>query len=141
MSTIRWRVHFTSPPEEVYRYLATSDGRRRFWASSAEEEGGQVRFRFMDGTMLESRITVAAPPREFGLTYFGGSVVSFRLDPDGNGGTDLLLTEEGVPDADLDDNRPGWVSVLLNLKAAVELGGDLRNGDPERSWDRGYVDV
>jgi hypothetical protein len=34
----------------------------------------------------------------------------------------------------------GWVSVLLALKAAADFGIDLRNHDPARTWNKGYVD-
>lgn len=141
MHTITWRLHLRSSPSRVYDFLATDEGRRRFWASSAEEADGEIEFRFSNGTQLRSRIIVSEPSSEFGLGYFDGSRVLFRLMEDGSGGTDLTLTEEGVTDANLLENLPGWVSLLLNLKAAVDHGIDLRNQDPERTWERGYVDV
>lgn len=141
MHTITWRLHLGSSPAEAYDLLATGEGRRRFWASSAEETEGEIEFRFSNGARLESRITVAEPPHRFGLTYFDESLVLFRLTDDGAGGTDLTLTEEGVSDANLLENLPGWVTLLLNLKAALDHGIDLRNHDPERTWERGYVDV
>lgn len=63
------------------------------------------------------------------------------LQPDGQGGTDLQLTETGVPESETLENLPGWVSVLLALKAAVDFGVDLRNHHPARQWEQGYVDV
>jgi hypothetical protein len=33
------------------------------------------------------------------------------------------------------------VSLLLMLKAAVDYRVDLRNRDPARTWEQGYVDV
>ena len=62
------------------------------------------------------------------------------LEDDGAGGTDLTLTDEGVPEADHAEVLAGWVSVLMALKAAVDFGVDLRNHDPARSWDQGYAD-
>jgi len=35
---------------------------------------------------------------------------------------------------------PGWVSVLMAMKAAVDFGVDLRNHDPKRSWQQGFAD-
>jgi predicted nucleic acid-binding Zn ribbon protein len=32
------------------------------------------------------------------------------------------------------------VSVLMALKAAVDFSVDLRNHDPDRTWDHGYVE-
>lgn len=141
MHTITWRLHLRSSPSQVYEVLATDEGRRRFWANTAQEAKGEIDFRFSDGTRLKSRIIVAEPPSKFGVTYFDGSRALFRLTDDRSGGTDLTLTEEGVPDVNLQENLAGWVSLLLNLKAAVDHGIDLRNQDPERTWERKYVDV
>jgi hypothetical protein len=67
--------------------------------------------------------------------------VEFDLTPDGRGGTDLSLTESGVSEMEVMENLPGWVRVLMSLKAAVDFGVDLRNREPERQWEQGYVDV
>jgi uncharacterized protein YndB with AHSA1/START domain len=140
--TIRWRVHFDSPPERVYGMLATAAGRRRFWAVSAPDRaGGTIEFHFHNGATLASRVLESVPPSRFRITYFDESVVTFELMADGAGGTDLLLTEAGVTATARGDNHAGWVSVLLALKAAADHDIDLRNHDPHRTWDRGYVDV
>ena len=44
-------------------------------------------------------------------------------------------------DAVLLSLRVGVVSVLLALKAAADFSVDLRNRDPGRRWEDGYVDV
>lgn len=139
--TIRWQVHLRSPPEVVYRMLATAEGRARFWAKSAEEADGVIRFLFSNGQQLESEVRQKSSPACFQLTYFGGSVVTFELQVDGSGGTDLTLTEAGAPPEEYEQNRAGWVSVLLMLKAAVDCQVDLRNHDPARTWEQSYVDV
>lgn len=139
--TIRWKLHLGAPPTRVYQALATAEGRERFWAASAPERDGTILFRFANGQVVESRILESAPPARFVLTYFGGSRVEFDLAPDGQGGTDLSLTESGVPESEVKENLPGWVSVLMSLKAAVDFGVDLRNRDPARQWQQGYVDV
>ena len=36
---------------------------------------------------------------------------------------------------------PSENEVRLALKAAVDFSIDLRNQDPDRSWENGYVDV
>jgi uncharacterized protein YndB with AHSA1/START domain len=139
--TIRWKVHLRAPPNRVHQILATAEGRERFWAATAAERDGTIVFRFANGQVVGSRILESAPPRRFALTYFGGSLVEFDLAPDGRGGTDLSLTESGVSEMEVMENLPGWVSVLMSLKAAVDFGVDLRNRDPERQWAQGYVDV
>lgn len=138
---ILWRIHFRSAPEAVFRTLVSAEGRARFWAISADEDRGTIHFRFANGQQLESRVREEVPFTRYQLTYFGGSVVTFELHPDGRDGTDLTLTEEGVPPVEEEQNRAGWISVLLLLKAAVDFGVDLRSHDPVRTWDRGFVDA
>lgn len=141
-SPIRWRIRLRTAPEAVFAALDQPDGRRRFWAESAEESvPGSIEFRFTDGQICRSRVLERVPPHRFSITYFKGSVASFTLEPDGLGGTDLQLTEHGVPRESWSDNHAGWVSVLLALKAAVDFGVDLRNHDPRFGWTAGYVDV
>lgn len=136
---IRWRIRLSSPPGEVYALLATPAGRARFWAESAEERGGEIHFRFPDGTELAAEILESIPGRRYALRYFGGSRVTLHLEAAG-GGTILTLEEPEPPATEAPANRAGWVSVLLNLKAVADHGVDLRNHDPALSWDRGFVD-
>lgn len=121
--------------------LASPAGRKRFWAASAEEVDGVIAFQFTNGQALACRILERNPPGRFALSYFGDSRVVFDLTPDGQGGTDLELTETAVPAGEVLENLPGWVSVLLGLKAAVDFGVDLRNHHPTRQWEQGYIDV
>lgn len=137
---IRWRLHLTSPPERVYAMLATDVGRARFWAESAVERDGAIDFNFPNGLTWRAAILVADPPRCYQVRYFAGSTTTFDLAPDGRGGTDLTLTDAHVPAADWQETYAGWLSVLLTLKAAVVHDIDLRNHDPNRTWDTGYVD-
>ena len=138
---IRWRIRLRSTPEDVFALLSTAEGRRRFWAESAEQHGSRIAFRFRSGEQWDAALLENAPPSRFRVSYLDGSTVSFVLVPDGAGGTDLELTETGVSRANWSDNHAGWVTVLLALKAAADHGIDLRNGDPQRSWAHGYVDV
>jgi uncharacterized protein YndB with AHSA1/START domain len=138
---VTWRLHLRAAPAAVYELLATGHGRRRFWAESAEDRpGGTIEFRFSNGARLQAQVFERDPPRRFAVGYFGGSCATFECADDGAGGTDLTLTETGVAPAEWEENRAGWVSVLLALKAAADFGVDLRNHDPTRSWDAGFVD-
>jgi uncharacterized protein YndB with AHSA1/START domain len=137
---IRWRLHLASPPEVVYRALATDEGRARFWAESAIERSGAIDFVFPNGLTWRGEVLAADPPSRYSVRYFGGSRTTFELAPAGDGGTDLTLTDEDVPSGAWQETHAGWLSVLLALKAAVDFGVDLRNHDRERTWDQGYVD-
>ncbi len=137
--TIHWKVHFTSPREQVFDALATDSGRASFWAESAPEENGQIAFNFVDHPPVSGRILENTPPSRFSVEYFG-AVVEFSLHTDGSGGTDLMLVSTGVPKHNRVEVIAGWVSVLMAMKAAVDYGIDLRNHDASRSWGRGYAD-
>jgi hypothetical protein len=131
---IRWRLHLAAAPEAVLALLATDEGRAGFWAESAAERDGAVEFRFPNGEQWRGRV-LERGPGVFAVDYFG-SPARFELAEDGRGGTDLTLTHGD----EHPDTRPGWVSVLLALKAAADFGVDLRNHDPARTWDQGFVD-
>ena len=136
---IVWRLLLDAEPRRVFDLLATDSGRAAFWAERTEQRGEEIEFHFPNGERLLSRILEYRPAEVFALTYFGGSLVRFELTPM-RSGTDLLLSESGVTSAELADNRVGWVSVLLNLKAQADFGIDLRNHDPARTWSQGYAD-
>lgn len=136
---IRWRMHIDAPPERVFTALDTDEGRAAFWAESAIETRGQIEFRFIDGSTYRSRVLERHPPRVLAIDYFGGPA-RFELSSDGVGGTDLLLTHEGVGIAEWNEVHAGWLNVLFPLKAHVVHGVDLRNHDPTRSWQEGYAD-
>jgi hypothetical protein len=66
--------------------------------------------------------------------------VTFECAENGAGGTDLILTDAGVPEAWRCETAAGWVSVLLTLKAALDFQVDLRNHDATRTLDQAYRD-
>lgn len=135
-----WRLRTASDPEKIFHLLATAEGRESFWAESAREVRGRVLFEFPNGASLDAEILAAEPNRLFALRYFGSSRAEFRIEPGGRGGSLVTLHESGLAAHDLAANLPGWVSVLLNLKAVADFGADLRNHDPRYTWDDGFVD-
>ena len=136
---ITWQVHLNAGPNVVYQTLSTNEGRASFWAESTTEYEGTIEFCFPNGMRCRGRIIERVPERRFAVEYFG-SRVTFTLEPDGAGGTDLTLVDHGSESDDRHETLGGWVSVLLALKATVDFGIDLRNHDKARTWDQGYVD-
>jgi uncharacterized protein YndB with AHSA1/START domain len=136
---IRWRMHLRVPPRRVFEALDSASGRAAFWAVSAEERNDAIEFVFRDGHRHVGRCVERDPPRTWAVTYFGGTA-RFELDDDGAGGTDLLLNHEGVPAAEWTETHAGWLNVLFPMKAWLEHGVELRNGDPRRTWSHGYAD-
>ena len=139
MRTITWKLHLKSDPKAVFALLATDAGRKKFWAEKAVEENGIIHFVFPNGQTYDSHIIRGVPDKEFYLDYFE-SLVKFQLTLAENGGTDLTLINENVPESDFSEVNAGWVSVLMNLKAVADFQHDLRNHDPKRTWDQGYAD-
>ena len=136
---IRWRMHLAAPPERVYELLDSDAGRAAFWAESAVASSGAITFAFIDGFRFESAILERVRPRLWSIDYLGGPV-RFELDADDSGGTDLLLTHEGVSPDEWNEVHAGWLNVLFPLKAHLMAGVDLRNHDARRSWAQGYAD-
>lgn len=135
------QIHFNSKRQKVFEFIATGKGRAKFWADLAEESDGRIEFRFSNGQELSARILASEPPRLYSCEYFGGSRVTFALQEHEEQGTVLTLTEESIPSEWFDEQRAGWVTVLLCLKAAADFGIDLRNPHKELDWEAGFVDV
>jgi uncharacterized protein YndB with AHSA1/START domain len=139
-TTIRWRLHLKSSPQAVYQKLSTDEGRASFWAESAVEQDGMIHFVFPNQAEWNGKILENVPPERFQVEYYGGTIATFELNPDSSGGTDLTLTDQGIPGNDRSEVLAGWVSVLMALKASVDFGIDLRNHNPKWTWDEGYVE-
>ena len=136
---IRWRMHLPVPPDQVFAVLDSNAGRAAFWAESAMEDRGVITFHFINGYECTCRVLERRKPHVWAIDYMGGPA-RFELAPDGMGGTELLLTHEGVAPDEWNEVHAGWLNVLFPLKAWVGYGVDLRNHDPKRSWDQGYAD-
>lgn len=136
---IRWRMSIPAAPEAVFAALDSDDGRAAFWAESAIEDDGHIDFRFINGLKTRSRILERRPPHLWAIDYFG-TTARFELSDDGSGGTDLLLTNDGVDPEDWNEVHAGWLNVLFPLKAWLAHGVDLRSHDPRRTWSDGYAD-
>lgn len=139
MPLVRWKVITAAPPEEVWTFLATQDGREKFWAISAPDDGEHIDFVFANGCELKSKILNSDKGNLFECEYFGGSTAKFTLDKTEHGGT-VVTVENDAAERHFQDVFAGWVSVLLILKAAVDHEIDLRNGLEGAHWDNGYVD-
>lgn len=113
---IRWRMHVPVPPGAVFDALNSDEGRASFWAESAVERDGAIEFRFINGFACRSQILERDPPRVLAIDYIG-AVARFELVPDGEGGTDLLLTHTGVAIQEWNEVHAGWLNVLFPLKA------------------------
>ena len=138
--TIRRRIHLRSIPEKVYDAIATDEGRSRFWAERTRESEGEIYWVFPGGLEGSMKVYDKTRPSKFVCEYVSDSKVAFELSSDGRGGTDLTVMHSQLPESEMEETIAGWGSVLMALKAAVDHAVDLRNHDPERTWDQGYFD-
>ena len=138
--TIEWRIHFKSKPEKVFDFLNTKKGREKFWSESANEKEGKIEYIFPGRQTWTGSILERIPNKRFVVEYYGGSITAFELTIDEKGETELHLRDQNVLKKGEKDVLAGWVSVLMAMKEAVDFGIDLRNHNPERTWDRGYCD-
>jgi uncharacterized protein YndB with AHSA1/START domain len=126
---------------KVYELLASDAGRARFWAEATEENGDKLIWRLLNQPgRIEGRILERIPGQRIKFEYFAGSTALFSLESDGKEGTDLTLEADNVDERFRREMTAGWVTVLMSLKAAADFEVDLRNHDPERTWDQGFVD-
>lgn len=132
-------MHLCVPPERAYDALDSDAGRAAFWAESAPETPEGIAFEFPGGIRHTGRVVERIRPSAWAVTYFGG-VARFELADDGEGGTDLLLTHDGVDEEEWSEVHAGWLNVLFPMKAWLEHGVDLRNHDSRRTWTQGYAD-
>lgn len=137
---INWKVHFSSPIEKVYEALTTDKGRKTFWAENTFEKNGYIDFSILNYEQHQSKILAKNGKDLFQIEYFG-TVVKFQLlTTQDDNGTDLILHAQTDNDDVKYEMTAGWVSVLLAMKAAVDFGVDLRNHNPVRVWENGFVD-
>jgi uncharacterized protein YndB with AHSA1/START domain len=136
---IRWKLHLASGPHAVWPLLTTDAGRERFWCERSEQIGDTISMSFSNGWVEHATVLTSHPPGRFSVRYFG-TPVTFTVEADGSGGTDLEVVHEGVSETEFHEVLPGWLNVLFPLKGVVDFGIDLRNHDPARSWDEGYCD-
>ena len=135
---IHWKVRFKGSPSKVYNMLTTDDGRALFWAESAIESDNHIHFKFPSGIEYVSEIREKVIDKKFRLDYFGGEV-TFDISVDINGFTILSVFHQDVATNEIAEVNAGWVSVLMTLKAACEGDLDLRNHNPNYSWDQHFV--
>ncbi len=120
--------------------LTTDSVRSKFWCEKSKEKNGQITFHFPNGMVYQGKIYERVKNKSLKLDYFN-SRVSFEIKENTNGYTDLIMNNLQVDETEYGEIMAGWVSVLLNLKAVVDHGVDLRNHDKSKTWGgQGYAD-
>jgi len=137
--SVEWRINCRTTAQKIYDTLITPEGRMSFWAESANQLDDHIHFEFPNGLSHSSRVIESIPNKLFCLEYFEAKT-TFMIHPNDDNTCTLTLHAENIPEPDFMEVHAGWVSVLLNLKAFLEHGIDLRNHNQNRTWDQGFVD-
>ena len=136
--TIAWKCRIASPPARVFELLATDQGRIRFWCADSVQRGNRIQMTFRSGVVETAEVLLSVAPTRLVLKYFC-SHVTFELAAIGSG-TDLTVTDVGVPMPDANEVHAGWLNVLFPLKAVCDFDVDLRNNAARCTWADGYLD-
>jgi len=138
MKSFVWKISLRASIGEVFAALTSDEGRARYWAEKTFESDGSIEFHFPNGETHHAQILEQTPPTRFEIRYFDAAT-AFALE-EKSGGTVVTLSVCDAPEDDWLESYAGWVSVLMNMKAVLDFGVDLRNHDPDKSWDQRFID-
>jgi len=104
-------------------------------ASDLGDIGDPYRLDFGDGSVVDGIVTVLVPGREFAHTWVWADVdprletlVTWSVEPTGDGGSRIILTHGGWAEAGLDetarDDHEGYWSGYLDDLASILSGED-----------------
>jgi uncharacterized protein YndB with AHSA1/START domain len=141
-ATVRLERVFLIPVEQLWAYLTTPEGLRR-WIAEGQIGPGRARLEFLDnGTVTEGPVLAWDPPNlvEFewtgGPTQPAGSRVRFELTAEGEG-TRLVLTHSRTSAPAAPDFAAGWHYHLDTLSFLV-TGAEPPAGRPTWRQLRGH---
>ena len=137
LKTVSWRILCPADIEDVFDLLATDSGRCRFWCETSRTNGRNVIMTFPNGEESEVELISVERPSSIAMLYFGART---RFELSHIDGGCVVKLEAEVPQIEFDEVNAGWVSVLMNLKAAAGFGIDLRNHNARFCWANGFAD-
>ena len=130
-------IQIHADAEPVYRAIATQEGLARFWVPSATAEpvvGGEATFTFSGAPVgLRMRIDRLDEAKTVewmclgDFPFWEGTKLTWSLShEDEHGGTNVLFTQTGFPDAqplqELGNVAHTWAQILDHLKELAETG-------------------
>ncbi|KNC53393.1 uncharacterized protein AMSG_12213 [Thecamonas trahens ATCC 50062] len=131
--SFKQKLHFDLPPEEVFAWI-TDEGRLSAVTQAATSmplEAGAA-FTMFSGLVSGTNVAIEAPTKLVQDWRFESwpaghhSRVEFTLTPSRSGGTDLTLSQSGIPRSDFERTKTGWSSNLFNrFKALTGLSVDF----------------
>jgi uncharacterized protein YndB with AHSA1/START domain len=128
---IEVELHVEASPEIVFSYFTEADKYSLWMGEKAEiepEPGGIFRVSYKTGDVAEGEFVELDPPKRLVFTW---GWVNNELTPPGSsrvevdlaekdGGTDLRLTHNGLPEDGIKSHTEGWDHFLGQLVEAVK---------------------
>jgi len=142
---LRFRRRLAHPPEAVWRALTEPDQLERWFPTTIDGErvaGAALSFSHRDVPLppFDGEMLAYDPPRLLALRW-GEDELRFELEPDGEGGTVLTLTDTIGELGKAARDGAGWHVCLDMLGEALGAGGgDTAAGDRWRAVHSGYVE-
>jgi uncharacterized protein YndB with AHSA1/START domain len=142
MADIAMQLHIDADADSIYRAVATADGIRGWFTTSAEagEGTGAVHELSFPGVPEPWRLRVTEAVAGQRLVLAGqngpwaGTVQTYEILPEPEGGATMRFTHAGFPAVD-DAYRNftyGWATKFVQLKAYAETG------KPQAFFDAGH---
>lgn len=134
MDTIIHALEIDSPPEDVYRAVATADGLSNWWSTNVtadDKVGGIVDFTFQPGFNPDMKITALDEPKLVGWQCVDGhdpwQDATFRFEIEAlDGGRSRLMFTMGygkpISDVEYGIYNYNWGYYMHSLKQYVETG-------------------
>lgn len=144
--TLHLKIAVKAEPGVVWEALTVPEQIERWFLRRPRVDlraGGRYEMHCGDTAVMSGIFTEVAEQKTLAFTWSGNQHIILRL-AGGDGETVLSLEGTGYTargkglDTYLQQAR-GWTFYLINLKTWLEQGWDLRETDPARSWDQGWV--
>jgi len=155
MTTLPYQLDRTitihAAPETVFQFLSDTPRWAAWWGAGSTIDprpGGALYIRLPDGTEVTGDVIAVDPPQRIVFSYGfvkgtpippGGSTVTIRLDPDGNG-TRLHLTHQFADAAARDHHVQGWRYQLALFGNLVADTVNARAADIVDGWFEAWAE-
>jgi uncharacterized protein YndB with AHSA1/START domain len=140
-------IYIAAAPEKVWQALTSSEFTRQYFLDRSVEsdwqQGSPWILRKPDGSVdVSGVVRESDQPRRLVVTWnvewsgprFPESLVTYEIEPVGNGTVRLTMTEAHptpIPADQLEGGRRGWPMILSGLKSLLETGKPLNLPAPQ----------
>ena len=146
-NTFTTKIAIKAPISAVWNALATEEGISKWFLSKAKldvRSGGAFEFFWGDISTTGTFLNVI-PEKKLSFTWWEPvGAVTFELEEINDNEVAVICTATGYKTDDdglrhyIEESK-GWTFFMVNLKASLEHGLDLRDGNPTRTCQSGWL--